>query len=228
MSSSTLSQQRTNIVTNINQPKIPAKAPAPKGEMAFDCSICMSNEHDVIVATECGHVFHKECVTPWIQQAGTCPSCRVRVTIVSLRKIFIPASSSGKASTSNATKPQTNGNNNRNNNNSNNKNNVVNRRRPNTNRNSLSPTMFNRSIWLSSTDKNMTEQSLAIYISSRFHFISPQQVLIKSLKKAGVPQRPPKFVSFKIDVDTENTYNTILDITKWPRTFRVREFIQRN
>lgn len=87
-------QQKSNI--QVDRDKMPANASAPRsrGEMTFDCGICMEfNEQDVVVATECGHVFHKSCVAPWIQQTQTCPSCRVRATLSSLRKIFASVSS---------------------------------------------------------------------------------------------------------------------------------------
>lgn len=98
------SQQPKNSIANVSRTEIAPSASTSKGEMAFDCSICMEfNDKDVIVATECGHVFHKDCVTPWIHGAGTCPTCRVRVTISSLRKIFVSVSSRGGASASTVT-----------------------------------------------------------------------------------------------------------------------------
>lgn len=219
------SQNRTNNVVNAGKS---ANDSDSKREMAFDCSICMElNEEDVIVATECGHLFHKGCVSPWIQQAGTCPSCRVRVTIASLRKIFVSVNSSGNASTSNTTNSRSNKNdNNKNKNNVNNNSNNNRRIRQNRRAPVTSPTTFNRSIWLSSQDKQMTEQSLTSMISQRFN-IPSEKLSIRSLQKRGAPQ-PPRYVSFKIGVDTESTFNALLVSTKWPVTFRVREFIQNN
>ncbi len=34
---------------------------------------------DVIVATECHHVFHKHCCEEWLRQARTCPVCRTDI-----------------------------------------------------------------------------------------------------------------------------------------------------
>jgi len=46
-----------------------------------ECCICMSDfsEGDVIVVTNCEHVFHKRCCQEWLQQARTCPVCRTDI-----------------------------------------------------------------------------------------------------------------------------------------------------
>jgi len=43
-----------------------------------ECCICMTDfvSNDVIVVTECEHVFHKTCCQEWLRQARTCPVCR--------------------------------------------------------------------------------------------------------------------------------------------------------
>jgi len=41
------------------------------------CSICISNENNTISLHNCGHVFCKECISPWIKSGKiTCPNCR--------------------------------------------------------------------------------------------------------------------------------------------------------
>lgn len=46
----------------------------------FECSICLDNididngEKNRIL--QCGHIFHNECVKPWIKKYFTCPYCR--------------------------------------------------------------------------------------------------------------------------------------------------------
>ena len=47
----------------------------------LECCICMEHfsSKDVIVATECNHVFHKQCCREWLQQARTCPVCRIDI-----------------------------------------------------------------------------------------------------------------------------------------------------
>lgn len=37
----------------------------------------VSNE--MIVSTECDHVFHKSCCKEWLRQARTCPVCRMDI-----------------------------------------------------------------------------------------------------------------------------------------------------
>ena len=46
-----------------------------------ECCICMSDfsEGEVIVVTNCEHVFHKRCCQEWLQQARTCPVCRTDI-----------------------------------------------------------------------------------------------------------------------------------------------------
>lgn len=229
---STATQNQMKLMTTQVKPTTNASAPKgemTKGEMTFDCSICMEfNENYVIVATECGHIFHMECVSPWIQQAGTCPTCRLRATSTSLRKLFVSISKKvDDTSSSNDTKnarTSTNANRRRANNNATqqNRSNRTNSNRP------LVPvtiplTSFTRSIWLSSTDKTVNNQTLATTIRQKFNF-GPEKVAIKSLRKQNSPQC--SYVSFKINVDSQYTFDTLLNITAWPRTFRVREFIQ--
>jgi hypothetical protein len=46
-----------------------------------ECCICMGDfvTGQVIVATECQHVFHKRCCEEWLRQARTCPVCRMDI-----------------------------------------------------------------------------------------------------------------------------------------------------
>uniref|UniRef100_A0A7S3Q2V0 RING-type domain-containing protein n=1 Tax=Chaetoceros debilis TaxID=122233 RepID=A0A7S3Q2V0_9STRA len=47
-------------------------------EYPRECCICMTDftTSDIIVATECEHVFHRRCCQEWLKQARTCPVCR--------------------------------------------------------------------------------------------------------------------------------------------------------
>ena len=47
----------------------------------MECCICMENfvGTEEIVATECNHVFHKQCCREWLRQARTCPVCRMDI-----------------------------------------------------------------------------------------------------------------------------------------------------
>mmetsp|Transcript_21249 Transcript_21249/g.27402 ORF Transcript_21249/g.27402 Transcript_21249/m.27402 type:complete len:670 (+) Transcript_21249:171-2180(+) len=48
-----------------------------------ECCICMVDfqSSDEIVATECDHVFHKQCCQEWLRQACTCPVCRTDIPL---------------------------------------------------------------------------------------------------------------------------------------------------
>lgn len=48
---------------------------------AMILQICMGDfcTGEVIVATECQHVFHKRCCEEWLRQARTCPVCRMDI-----------------------------------------------------------------------------------------------------------------------------------------------------
>jgi hypothetical protein len=55
------------------------EAKAKKGTTCTCCSICLDNygDGDVLrMLPECGHLFHRECVDPWLLQHPTCPVCR--------------------------------------------------------------------------------------------------------------------------------------------------------
>lgn len=56
-------------------------------ERADDCSICSSALRDAEalqqwgepVALPCGHVFHQDCILPWLERHHNCPLCRAEV-----------------------------------------------------------------------------------------------------------------------------------------------------
>jgi len=50
-------------------------------EYPKECCICMGDftTGEIIVATECDHVFHKRCCQEWLRQARTCPVCRTDI-----------------------------------------------------------------------------------------------------------------------------------------------------
>ena len=46
------------------------------------CTVCL-DEVDLLqsaVRLPCGHVFHSECILPWVSRAATCPNCRALAT----------------------------------------------------------------------------------------------------------------------------------------------------
>ena len=46
-----------------------------------DCSICLDKLYDEesnkeIISLDCNHLFHKECVDPWVNTNKNCPLCK--------------------------------------------------------------------------------------------------------------------------------------------------------
>jgi hypothetical protein len=76
---------RSNAVDSSSSPssssveiKDESAASSPQIVIVHDCTICLeSGGAGPWVTTQCGHVFHVECITKW--RAGTCPLCRGRV-----------------------------------------------------------------------------------------------------------------------------------------------------
>jgi hypothetical protein len=42
------------------------------------CSICLADiaKHEMLQKTKCNHVFHKQCIIPWVERESNCPNCR--------------------------------------------------------------------------------------------------------------------------------------------------------
>jgi len=40
------------------------------------CTICLGQRTDAVL--QCGHVYHWECVSAWLDAKNTCPICRAR------------------------------------------------------------------------------------------------------------------------------------------------------
>ncbi|KAJ5925403.1 hypothetical protein N7454_008042 [Penicillium verhagenii] len=53
-------------------------------DSGVECAICLSPPEleDRIVALGCGHLFHRPCITHWLDRHPTCPLCRQRVVPV--------------------------------------------------------------------------------------------------------------------------------------------------
>lgn len=49
-----------------------------KQKMCIECSVCKDEfeENQEINKLPCGHLFHIECVIPWLKQRNSCPTCR--------------------------------------------------------------------------------------------------------------------------------------------------------
>ncbi len=55
----------------------------PQSEVLEECSVCLQTiEERKCQLIKCKHIFHKDCVTIWLQKfSNTCPLCRTDVTI---------------------------------------------------------------------------------------------------------------------------------------------------
>lgn len=59
--------------------------------MGIDCGICYEKLGDdrEIIATKCGHLYHKVCIMEWLQRSLSCPECRQPVRKGELIAIFM-------------------------------------------------------------------------------------------------------------------------------------------
>jgi hypothetical protein len=54
-------------------------------ESAAECCVCLSKFSDSlgeeaeqkVLEMPCGHLFHSECLLPWLEQHNSCPNCRL-------------------------------------------------------------------------------------------------------------------------------------------------------
>ncbi|KAK4742892.1 hypothetical protein SAY87_000893 [Trapa incisa] len=82
-----------NLEGNMN-PMVPLKKPAhPPKEPTFSCPICMGPFSEE-TSTKCGHIFCKACIRAAIATQAKCPTCRKRVTVKELIRVFLPATNS--------------------------------------------------------------------------------------------------------------------------------------
>lgn len=65
--------QRLQIIHTVNVDMIQHTAVDGEGQ----CGICMESTGHLI-ATSCGHVYHKSCLNQWVHIKRTCPMCRQR------------------------------------------------------------------------------------------------------------------------------------------------------
>ncbi|KAG4192455.1 hypothetical protein ERO13_A07G158100v2 [Gossypium hirsutum] len=75
-----------SMVKEITKPQ-----PLPK-EPTFNCPICMGSLNEEM-STRCGHISCKACINAAIAAQGKCPTCRKRVTVKELIRVFLPSAS---------------------------------------------------------------------------------------------------------------------------------------
>mmetsp|Transcript_11799 Transcript_11799/g.47604 ORF Transcript_11799/g.47604 Transcript_11799/m.47604 type:complete len:331 (-) Transcript_11799:229-1221(-) len=51
------------------------------------CTICLTafKEGDVVANLECPHLYHHECIVPWLRRKATCPLCAMRIDVEGAR-----------------------------------------------------------------------------------------------------------------------------------------------
>ena len=54
-----------------------------------ECIVCYSNLDKNSVKLECGHSFHKNCITKWLYKSMTCPMCRAEIKQQTLTELNI-------------------------------------------------------------------------------------------------------------------------------------------
>ena len=62
--------------------------------MFFACTVCKEvlTSSCNISSTNCGHVFHTNCMTRWIKAQGSCPQCRSVCTYKQFNRIYLSES----------------------------------------------------------------------------------------------------------------------------------------
>ncbi|KAF8019120.1 hypothetical protein BT93_H3871 [Corymbia citriodora subsp. variegata] len=71
----------------------PPPPPPPPKEPTFTCPICMGPLVEE-TSTKCGHIFCKSCIKVAISAQAKCPTCRKRVVVKDLIRVFLPATTS--------------------------------------------------------------------------------------------------------------------------------------
>ncbi|XP_018496888.1 E3 ubiquitin-protein ligase TRAIP [Galendromus occidentalis] len=59
--------------------------------MRCQCIICTDDfDHSADIAClPCGHTFHQSCLDQWLKNSFTCPTCRCRVKVRDVRRVFL-------------------------------------------------------------------------------------------------------------------------------------------
>ncbi|TKY67708.1 E3 ubiquitin-protein ligase RNF4 [Spatholobus suberectus] len=68
------------------------KPPEPPKDPVFNCPICMGPLVEEM-STRCGHIFCKNCIKAAISAQGKCPTCRKKITVKELIRVFLPSTS---------------------------------------------------------------------------------------------------------------------------------------
>ncbi|KAJ0113130.1 hypothetical protein Patl1_01565 [Pistacia atlantica] len=85
-----LEKLRKSVRESVSVP--PPPPPPPPKEPIFTCPICMGPLVEEM-STKCGHIFCKACIRSAISSQAKCPTCRKKVTVKELIRVFLPATS---------------------------------------------------------------------------------------------------------------------------------------
>eukprot|EP00262_Sarcandra_glabra_P013175 TRINITY_DN3599_c0_g1_i1.p1 TRINITY_DN3599_c0_g1~~TRINITY_DN3599_c0_g1_i1.p1 ORF type:complete len:227 (-),score=24.64 TRINITY_DN3599_c0_g1_i1:451-1131(-) len=86
-----LSAKRRNTKKPIPEPERVAPPPPPK-EPTFSCAVCMGALVEE-TSTTCGHIFCKKCITAAITAQKKCPTCRGKLSMKSIHRVYLPTTS---------------------------------------------------------------------------------------------------------------------------------------
>ena len=52
-----------------------------KEEISKQCAICLDDFEggQEVMVTPCNHLFHEDCIMPWVTSNGQCPVCRFKI-----------------------------------------------------------------------------------------------------------------------------------------------------
>ncbi|KAH8320711.1 hypothetical protein KR067_007292 [Drosophila pandora] len=72
------------------EPKVLENESSPPS-LSVMCPICNEffKETDMINSTSCGHIFHKNCLTRWLNRSRSCPQCRSECHHDRVHRIFL-------------------------------------------------------------------------------------------------------------------------------------------
>ncbi|WP_422473466.1 RING-H2 finger protein [Endozoicomonas sp. ALB032] len=66
-------------MNGIKPPSSPDSQSALYQKPSDNCPVCLETfaGREVMVLKQCKHMFHKDCLEPWLSKNSTCPSCRI-------------------------------------------------------------------------------------------------------------------------------------------------------
>mmetsp|Transcript_19221 Transcript_19221/g.35154 ORF Transcript_19221/g.35154 Transcript_19221/m.35154 type:complete len:153 (-) Transcript_19221:24-482(-) len=55
--------------------------PQVKASQADECAVCREGFKSEATSLPCSHLYHRDCIKPWLQRHNSCPMCRQAVSI---------------------------------------------------------------------------------------------------------------------------------------------------